>query len=88
MSRGLLVKPEAEADLAEAYAWYEEQRAGLGDDLLLCVEAAIDSARRSPELFPLVSGEVRRALTRRFPWRVLRGRARSHRRAGDLPLEP
>jgi len=67
---GLLVKPEAEADLAEAYDWYEEQRPGLGDDLLLCVEGAIDTARRNPEMFPVVHGEARRALTRRFPYGV------------------
>ena len=70
MSYGLLVKPEAEADLGEAYEWYEEQRTGLGDDLLLCVEAAIDSARRNPEMFPIIRGEVRQALTRRFPYGV------------------
>lgn len=67
---GLLVKPEAEADLAEAYDWYEEQRPGLGDDLLLCVEGAIDTARRNPEMFAVVHGEARRALTRRFPYGV------------------
>jgi len=64
---GLLVEPEAEADLAQAYDWCEEQRPGLGDDLLLCVEGAIETSRRNPEMFPVVHGEARRALTRRFP---------------------
>jgi toxin ParE1/3/4 len=70
VSLGLLIKPKAEEDLAEAYDWYEEQRIGLGDELLLCVESAIESARRNPELFPAVRRDVRRALTRRFPYGV------------------
>jgi hypothetical protein len=28
--------PEAEADIAEAYGWYERQRIGLGEDFLSC----------------------------------------------------
>jgi toxin ParE1/3/4 len=70
VSYRLVVKPEAEQDLAAAYAWYEGQRSGLGEELLLCVEAAIESARRNPELFPVVRANVRRALTRRFPFGV------------------
>lgn len=70
MSLGLLVKPEAEDDLAAAYRWYEERRTGLGDELLLCVEAAIEAARREPERAPVVRGEVRRTLIRRFPYGV------------------
>ena len=70
MSLGLLIKPEAEDDLAEAYRWYEERRTGLGDELLLCVEAAIEAARREPERAPVMSGDVRRTLIRRFPFGV------------------
>jgi len=33
----LIIWPEAEKDLEEAYKWYEKQREGLGHDLLLCV---------------------------------------------------
>jgi hypothetical protein len=30
----LIVRPEAEADIGDAYAWYEAQQAGLGDRFL------------------------------------------------------
>jgi hypothetical protein len=30
--RRLIVEPEAEADIAEAYDWYEAQCSGLGED--------------------------------------------------------
>jgi hypothetical protein len=32
--------PEASADVASAYAWYEERAPGLGEDFLRCIEAA------------------------------------------------
>jgi hypothetical protein len=34
MAADLLMAPEAEQDLAEAYAWYETQRNGLGQEFL------------------------------------------------------
>ena len=33
MTRDLIIRPEAEADLADAYTWYDRQRKGLGGDL-------------------------------------------------------
>lgn len=32
----ILIRAEAEAELAESYFWYEAQSAGLGADFLLC----------------------------------------------------
>jgi toxin ParE1/3/4 len=64
------VRPEAEAELRDAFAWYEARRPGLGEDHLGCVQAAVESACRNPELHPAVHGAVRRALTRRFPHAV------------------
>lgn len=35
----LVIRPEAEHDLREAFIWYEDKRSGLGYDFLLQVEA-------------------------------------------------
>jgi hypothetical protein len=51
MSSKLLFRPEAESDLSEAVSWYEEKVKGLGANLLLNVEAAIESILRTPEAF-------------------------------------
>ena len=32
MAVDLILSPEAEQDIDEAYVWYERQRAGLGED--------------------------------------------------------
>jgi plasmid stabilization system protein ParE len=70
MSLPLIVTPEAEEDLAEAKAWYERQRPGLGDEFLECVEEVLDRIPQFPEAGrPMLRG-VRRLLVRRFPYAV------------------
>ena len=57
-------------DLAGAYGWYEEQRAGLGEEFLAAVDTTFDAIERIPEMFRRVHGEVRRANVSRFPYAV------------------
>ncbi len=70
MSRAIIVRPEAEADIAEARLWYERQRKGLGEDFLLCADEALTKIGRDPELFPIVHRDVRRAVIHRFPYGI------------------
>ena len=48
MTAELVFAPEAELDIAEAYAWYERRRAGLGEEFLSALDACIESIRRQP----------------------------------------
>jgi plasmid stabilization system protein ParE len=66
----LILAPEVESDLDDAYAWYQEQRPGLGEEFLGCVEAVLQSLRRTPNIHQCVHLEFRRALVRRFPYAV------------------
>jgi plasmid stabilization system protein ParE len=66
----LVLAPEAEQDIAEAYAWYEERRPGLGEEFLSCVEASLEAIRRTPEMHAVVHENFRRGLVRRFPYAV------------------
>ncbi len=71
MKKPLIVRAEAEYDLAEAYQWYEQQVRDLGGEFLLCVDAVMASIERNPQLYPVVyKGIIRRALMRRFPYGV------------------
>lgn len=71
MKKPLIVREEAEADISEAYQWYEQQVRGLGGEFLLSVDAVMDSIERNLHLYPVVHrGIIRRALTRRFPYGV------------------
>ena len=62
------IRPEAEADIADSFQWYESQRQGLGEDFLLCVEEALSRASRYPTLHSIVYKKIRRLLIRRFPF--------------------
>ena len=70
MSQRLLVRPEAELEMADAFDWYEDRVPGLGSEFLLCLDAIFNSILRNPQLYPRVHHTVRRALTRRFPYEV------------------
>ena len=54
MSRRLIVRPEAEAEMTEAYNWYEDRVPGLGSEFLLCVDAVFSAIHREPQLYPRV----------------------------------
>ena len=47
----LVIAPEAESDIAEAYIWYEGRRAGLGEEFLSSVDACMESIRRQPGMY-------------------------------------
>ena len=70
-------RPEARAEVLEAKAWYEQQARGLGHEFARTVEASIASAVRTPEAYPLIEGECRRVLLRRFPYSVIFRAAKS-----------
>jgi hypothetical protein len=67
----LVIAPEAAADIAEAYDWYEARRPGLGEDFMTSVDASMEAIRRTPAMCPLVAGDYRRFLVRRFPYALL-----------------
>jgi len=68
MAAELIIAPEAQQDVDEAYSWYEDRRYGLGEEFLGCVDACIQAICRMPELYTKVYEEYRRALVRRFPY--------------------
>lgn len=64
------VRRRAELDVSDAYAWYEERAAGLGEAFLRAAEACLARITRHPEAHVVVHGRVRRARLHRFPYGV------------------
>lgn len=50
MKKSLTVRPEVEADVDEAYLWYEDKASGLGAHFLLSVDAVMASIERNPQI--------------------------------------
>ena len=67
----IIFLPEAEQEMLEAAQYYQEQASGLGLDFLLEVERAVHSIAQSPHTWPVLEGELRRRLIRRFPCGIL-----------------
>ena len=64
--------PRAKAEYQAAVAWYEEQRAGLGVELILEVDKAFETIQESPERFPIIArNDVRQYMLKRFPYSVV-----------------
>ena len=67
---GVLLRPAAAADVEDAYAWYEGQRSGLGEEFLEILRSTLAAIVENPGQYPVVHRGTRRALLRRFPYGV------------------
>ena len=48
MSFRVLLRPEAETEIGDAATWYEEQKAGLGNEFVDAVFHAVDGLSANP----------------------------------------
>lgn len=70
MKYDLIIRPEAEQDIQGAFGWYEDRVSGLGREFLRCLDAALSQINRFPTAYPVIYQNIRRNLTRRFPFGV------------------
>lgn len=66
----LRIRRAAEADIQEAYEYYEECRQGLGQDFILCIEASLDKITKIPNHYPVIHRNIHRILVKRFPFGI------------------
>ncbi len=63
--------PEALAEFEDAVRYYEAHQSKLGNRLIESVETALQSILVSPARWPVLELDVRRRLTRVFPYAIL-----------------
>ena len=63
--------PDAETEMIEAAAYYETQQSALGRRFLASVQDAVNRILLNPHMYPVVELNVRRCLTKTFPFGVL-----------------
>jgi toxin ParE1/3/4 len=71
MKYKVIIQPEAEEDLVNAFSWYEDKRSGLGYDFLLHIEAGLNFIEKSPEIHSVGHKGTRMHLVKRFPYKSL-----------------
>jgi plasmid stabilization system protein ParE len=59
---------EAQADVEEAFVWYEAHRPGLGETFRRAVDLAVESIEAHPEAYAILHRQTRRVLLPRFPY--------------------
>jgi plasmid stabilization system protein ParE len=70
VTRRLIIRPQAEADIEDIFGWYEARRPGLGAAFVEAVDACLAGIEQQPEMHPELYRRARRALLRRFPYTV------------------
>jgi len=63
-----LLTPLVEADVQEAFRWYESQRPGLGLAFRHAVDIAVAAIEANPEAYTTVHRQTRRVLLPKFPY--------------------
>jgi plasmid stabilization system protein ParE len=71
MTYNIIIKEEAYHDLQAAYDYYEEQRAGLGDNFVEKIKERINYLKKYPLHFTTVEKEFRQTLIDRFPYLII-----------------
>ena len=70
MKYELLIRGRAKRDVRRAAKWYERQRAGLGREFVVEVDAALERITGNPEQYEVVHREIRHSVLHRFPYGV------------------
>lgn len=63
--------PEALTEYSKAVQYYAERRVELAQAFINAVEDAVNRIRESPTRWQIIDEDVRRCLTRRFPYAIL-----------------
>lgn len=71
MNHNLIIQPEAEYDIEDAFKWYESQNSGLGSEFIRAVDVCLSGIGRNPLAYQVIHEQVRKALIRRFPYIIL-----------------
>jgi len=68
MNYEIVFRKEAQLDILEAIAWYEERQEGLGDELFIALESVKHFIAQNPYHYEDKYNGIRKAITKRFPY--------------------
>ena len=70
MTLRIVFRRAAKSEYEDAAVRYNEQRPGLGEEFAIEIEDAVAKAASAPERYPVVFGDIRRTVARRFPYSI------------------
>ncbi len=66
--RAVKFRKQARREFDEAGDWYEQERPGLGLEFMSEIQLLLQRIANTPEQFPTLYRDVRKAVARRFPY--------------------
>ena len=54
MTYRLIIRPQAELDIQDAFEWYEAQALGLGSEFIRAVDACLSAIERNPLAYQII----------------------------------
>lgn len=66
----IYISNDAEADIDDAYIWYEMQKPGLGVDFVLRIDDGFEFISKNHGIFPKDSDDLSRHFLKRFPYSI------------------
>ena len=70
MTWNILIAPDAEDDIQEAYDWYERKRRGLGERFLRQLRESLKVLEAHPTILTEIISGVRFLLVAKFPYAI------------------
>jgi toxin ParE1/3/4 len=70
MTLNVVFRRAAKSEFEEAAIWYDKRRSGLGQEFIFEIEQSLVSVAAAPHRYPIIFGDVRRTVARRFPYSV------------------
>ena len=71
MSYAIRLQVEAIADIQSAFEWYEQQKAGLGNEFLSELEVCYNKLIEHPQHYTFINEYYRRIKINRFPYMIV-----------------
>jgi plasmid stabilization system protein ParE len=71
MDAELVIGPDAQFEIDEAYDWYECRRSGLGERFLSKLNECLQSICHMPTRYGRIQRSYRRAIMKTFPYYVI-----------------
>jgi plasmid stabilization system protein ParE len=70
MTLRVVFRRAAKGEFEDAAVWYDGQRPGLGEEFIHEIDQAVTQAAATPQRYPVVFGDIRRTVARRFPFAI------------------
>jgi plasmid stabilization system protein ParE len=71
MAYVLEIQDDANAEIVQAYAYYEEKREGLGEEFIKNLDTYFERIIANPKHFPEKRKPYREAVVKRFPYLIV-----------------